>query len=247
MFKKSTNEVRWQYPSLSPEEKRERYEKYRQEQEREQDARYYEHWLTLPTRLRDDLSYDRLCDLGATGCLPVTKMQQAIEIATERLLASDKARFVADAVTQLQHFVAPVGNSVGVGSQGDLGKTAWHPMFLAKMSVEHTAYAICHEAAHLALDSQRTAVKCHGYTPQYDCAMAFNVAADLEIEQLLSELRDIRIPKIYVIGGFCDLLNVTLDLPEGLTTEGYYEYLVVIARSRSNPYQEARRRLGYVR
>ena len=220
--------VRWKYPSLSPEEKEERYYKY---------------WQTLPKEACPFLTYDSIRRLGHAACLPASRMQQAIRLATVRLQSSAKAQFVADAIGKLQHFASPAAGTVLLSRCGDDSRVVWHPRFLAGLDVEHTAYAICHEAAHLALDSQRTAVKCYGYRPPSAYVLAFNVASDLEIEQLLSDLRDIRIPGVFQLGGFCPYFWVDLDFPEGLDTAGYYEHLAPYAKSRWSPYREACRRL----
>lgn len=204
-----------------------------------------------------------------------TKMRAAIDMATQRLHCNDQTRAASAIAKDLVHmpsgFVMRAGvtrNREGFHDLWDLdyltlpqrlkllgtGKDPlfyllWKPEFLDTLSVEHTAYVICHEAMHVLLDSEATALRLCGPKPDPEQLQCYNVAADLEIEQLLCDLRDIAPPDIIRLGDDrkCPLLGVNLGFKEGLDTDTYYRLLWSQCRSEPTPLRLAMLKLALAR
>jgi len=191
------------------------------------------------------MTYEILVEAGESGCVPFDKLPSAIKLAGERLEASDKARPARPIIDTLSHLFHPSYATVSVGTNMHLGNVViWGPEFYQTLSVEHMAYAICHEACHLHLDTMATAKKIFGWDkPDAEQFHVLNLASDLEIEQLLSDLRDIRIPNVVSLGERrCRHIGLVLDFKPDRDTYYYYHVIMSHCKRTTTPIRRAMNR-----
>jgi len=157
-------------------------------------------------------------------------MREAFDLAIDRMVDSGDSRLqqIGRIIPSFAHTLSTCINSVGVLKEHRGYWLVWNPDFLRDNPVEHTAYAICHEGAHVLLEDRvNPTTICGTPSPDEEQLRCFNVAADLEIEQLLAEIRDLKPPLAFRLGKdmYCPLLGHRLDFPPGRDADLYYHRL----------------------
>jgi hypothetical protein len=85
---------------------------------------------------------------------------------------------------------------------------------------------LLHEVLHLVYRHHARAIEIFGSQPSPRMALAWNIAADLVIEQAMSMMRPLRPKDGAALGGKVPALGVTLDFPANQDAETYYSLIM---------------------
>jgi len=131
--------------------------------------------------------------------------------------------YMAAAVYALHEHETP---GIGTAAVSADGRLFWDPEFIEKIGKEQGAYLILHETLHLLLEHHARGKEIIGETADDFHRYVCNVAADLVIEQTLSNLRHLRPEGAVYLG--CDIPSwgIKLDLPENKSVQEYYRLIL---------------------
>jgi hypothetical protein len=180
--------------------------------------------------------------------MPYVKMREALDMAIERMLAAsdERTQQIGRIIPTLLHSQSAMFRAVFVRHDCYGGSwIMWNPEFLDSRPVDEIAYAICHEGAHVLLDWKSQVKQLCGDNPDAEQLACLNIAADLEIEQLLAEIRDIRPEYVFRIDKWqsCPVTQLGFNVMPGKDTKWYYEGFWYKAQKHPTPVRDAINRM----
>ena len=141
------------------------------------------------------------------------------KLAAARIKVFDYMPYLAGYVYGLKQKEVHGTGTMGVSKDGTI---FWDAEFIEACTVEQLTYALLHEVLHLVYRHHARAKVVYGDEPSQLHALAWNVAADLVIEQTMSMMRPLRPKDGACLGGSIPSMGVHLEFPPNQDAEAYY-------------------------
>ena len=156
-------------------------------------------------------------------------------LAKARIETFSHMPYLAGTVYALHEHETPGISTAAVDEAGNL---YWDPAFITSLRRETAAYLILHEALHLTFEHHSRAREIIGEHADEFHRFVCNVAADLVIEQTLSNMRAFRPEGAVYLG--CEIPNwgIRLDFPENKSCQEYYRLILEKLRGQQSPKKE---------
>lgn len=127
--------------------------------------------------------------------------------------------YLAGYVYGLKQQEAPECGTMGVSKDGVV---FWDPAFVEAQPVESLTYSVLHEVLHLVYRHHARARVVYGEQPTPLQMLAWNIAADLAVEQTMALMRHARPADAAFLGASVPALGIALDFPPNQDAEAYY-------------------------